>query len=211
MLNYRVTVIPVSLELQAGITKINTFVLISDKVRGRRSGWKIWPPAAASKRTIQGFIVKTWKPRRCWTASVHRRDSGRGQCSESRAGARPCWPPGRGGVDGPCSSTAGEPVGKQPNNNLNQSAPPGGFWIFLELNRCVYLGAVVSLWIRARVPALLLRVGDGLQVARDGRAAVVETLETVFWEDQDLDALREKEKKKKTFRMLRTVITLRLI
>lgn len=82
---------------------------------------------------------------------------------------------------------------------------------FLELNRCVYLGAVVSLWIRARVPALLLRVGDGLQVARDGRAAVVETLETVFWEDQDLGALREKEKNPKTFRMLRTVITSRLI
>lgn len=30
MLNYHVRVIPVSLELQAGITKVNTFVLFSD-------------------------------------------------------------------------------------------------------------------------------------------------------------------------------------
>lgn len=56
----------------------------------------------------------------------------------------------------------------------------------------VHLGVVVFARLRARVPALLLRVRDGLQEAGDRGPAVVETLKTVFWKHQDLGTLDDK-------------------
>ena len=55
----------------------------------------------------------------------------------------------------------------------------------------VHLSVVVCVRLCAGVPALLLGVRNGFQVAGDGRSGEVETINTIFWKHQDLDSLTE--------------------
>lgn len=53
----------------------------------------------------------------------------------------------------------------------------------------LHLSVVVFARLCTWVPALLLGVRNGFQVARDGRTTEVESVDTIFWKHQDLGTL----------------------
>lgn len=52
-------------------------------------------------------------------------------------------------------------------------------------NLCV----VVSAGLHAGVPGLLLGIRDGFQVSRDGGTSEVKAMNSILWEDQDVNPL----------------------